>query len=306
MSIFKDLKLQFKAGNLLTQLIVINCGCFLLVNLVRLCLLFFADQQEQQVLFNQLLDWLAMPLDIHRLLSRPWTLITHFFLHYELFHLFWNMVIFYTFGRIFQEYNGNSRVLSLYCYGALTGALLALLGYKIIPVLSQSAGFSILLGASGGIMAIVVATATLLPNNLIGVIFIGEVRLKFIALFVVLIDLISIPTGNAGGHIAHLGGALFGYVFIQLLKNGTDLSRGFNKVFYGITGIFKSRAQSNPKIKVVHRNIRKHDEEYNLNQKRTQEQVDLILDKISKSGYESLSKAEKEILFKVSGNKNSK
>jgi membrane associated rhomboid family serine protease len=301
-SIFRDLKLQFKAGNLLTQLIVINCGVFLLINLIRVFLLFTNSQQEQ-LIFNQVLSWLAMPLDVHSLLARPWTLITHFFLHYELFHLFWNMVIFYTFGRIFQEYNGNSRILSLYCYGALCGALLALLAYKLIPALSQSANLSILLGASGGIMAVVVAAATLLPNHLIGIIFIGEVRLKYIALFVVLIDVISIPVGNAGGHVAHLGGALFGYIFVRSLKSGFDLSKGFNKVFYGITGIFKRRSHPSSKIKVVHRDIRKVDEDYNLNQKRTQEQVDLILDKISKSGYESLSKSEKEILFKVSGNK---
>ena len=296
MSIIDDIKYQFKARNVLLQIIIVNVGLFILLNLLGF--LFYMIGKDKDLLWYHAVTNLAMPYDPQELLYKPWTLLTHFIFHAEFGHLFWNMITLYFFGRIFSEYAGNSRILSVFVYGALCGAALSFLCYLFIPSLQRIEPASCMLGASGGIMAIVVGAATLVPNLQVGLMFIGNVAFKYIALFYVLADLISLQYySNAGGHIAHLGGAAFGFLAMTQFKKGTDWTRGFNNFFEWIRSIFSGRQR----MKVVHNNkMKKTDEQFNLERNKLQQQMDAILDKISRSGYESLSKEEKDILFKSS------
>lgn len=186
----------------------------------------------------------------------------------------------------------------MYVYGALCGAALSFAAINLIPNLQQFEPSRDMLGASAGIMAIVVATATLVPNRTVLLFFLGEVAIKYIAAFFVVVDLISLSYySNSGGHFAHLGGALLGYVFIHRYKAGHDWSKGFNRIF----DLIKRPFTGGSRMTVIHnQRKKKSDEDYNQERNKLQKRVDEILDKISKSGYESLTKEEKEILFKSS------
>jgi hypothetical protein len=209
------------------------------------------------------------------------------------------MLMLFIFGRILQEFAGSKRILPVYIYGGLIGAVLALAAYHLIPTFSQYAPADFMVGASAGVMAIVLAAATMVPDYLLHLFILGPVRLKYIALFVVVLDLIGVTYfDNAGGHLSHLGGAIFGYIFIAQLKKGRDFSAGFNSLLSRAKKLFSRQS----KIKVVHKRS-VSDEDYNLKRKIKQEEIDSILDKISTSGYESLTKQEKEILFKASNEK---
>ncbi|MEW6468939.1 MAG: rhomboid family intramembrane serine protease [Bacteroidota bacterium] len=303
MSILRDIRLQFSSGNVVTQLIIVNVAVFLAVNLVRLAL-FFSGYNRAEIdaaFYGFINDWLAMPLSVGRFVQQPWTLLTHFFLHADFFHIFWNMIMLFVFGRIFQEFTGNSKILSIYFYAALAGALLTFVAYLFIPTLYKISHGSTMLGASAGIMGLVLAAATLVPDYMIGIIFIGAVRLKYVAAFVVLLDIISIPYfNNTGGHIAHLGGALFGFLFVTQMKRGRDWSKSFNLVFGWIRSLLSGRRRARMKVAYTRK---KSDAEYNFSKAQVQQKVDEILDKISRSGYESLSKEEKDFLFKASNKK---
>jgi membrane associated rhomboid family serine protease len=301
MSILEDIKWQFKARNVLMQLIIVNVAVFLLIRIFALIL--FMSGYSPELLWatvdEWVVKWLALPYDPHQLLYRPWTIFTHFFLHLEFAHLFWNMIILFFFGTVFVQYASNARLLAVYVYGALTGAVLSFLSYQFIPNLHRFEPASVMLGASGGIMAIILATATLVPNMVVRVFFLFEVQLKYVAAFFVAIDVISLPYyNNSGGHFAHLGGALFGYLFMSQYKKGRDWSRWFNRSFDLLRSPFSRSGRS--RMKVVHTRTKKSDEEYALEKNKLQQRVDEILDKISRSGYESLTKEEKEILFRSS------
>ncbi len=294
-SIIDDIKNAFKSGSVVTRFILINCAVFIFVNLVNLIFFLFSIAPENQI---QLLDWLAVPADWSQLLfHRPWTLFTYMFLHEGFFHILSNMIMLYFGGQLFVEYLGERRFSGTYFLGGIAGALLYILVFNLFPAFKSIAPFSIALGASASVLAVFVAIATYLPNFTVNLILFGPVRLKFIALFLVVLDLVSIDKGNPGGHIAHLGGALYGYFAMIQLKNGRDFSNGWSSLFQKLTGFFKSKPKS--KMKVTHR-VRRDDQAYNAQKKSKQEQIDRILDKISKSGYESLSKEEKEELFKMS------
>ncbi|HEX3383793.1 MAG TPA: rhomboid family intramembrane serine protease, partial [Mucilaginibacter sp.] len=201
-------------------------------------------------------------------------------------HILFNMLWLYWMGQIFEEYLGNKRTVGLYILGGLTGALFFVASYNVFPYFAHSGLVigSTDIGASAAIMAIIIATATLLPDYTIYLFIIGPVRLKWLALFFVIIDFISILGPNAGGEISHLGGALFGFIYIKQLQRGNDIVGFFNN-------LFKKRS----KLKVAVKNATQ-----NGGNKPRQDEVDRILDKISRTGYESLSKQEKEILFRAS------
>lgn len=296
MSVLDDIKYQFKARNVLMQIIIVNVGLFVLLNLIGF--IFYIAGKESNILWYHAITNLAMPYSPHELVYKPWTLITHFIFHAEFGHLFWNMLTLYFFGRIFSEYAGNSRLLAMYVYGALAGAALSFLCYLLIPRLQEIEPAAYMLGASGGIMAIVVGAATLVPNLQVNLLFIGNVPFKYIAIFYVVLDLVSLQAyTNSGGHIAHLGGAALGYLSMTSFKKGKDWTRPFNDFFEWIRALFSGKKR----MKVVHNNrMRKTDEQFNLEKNKLQQQMDAILDKISRSGYESLNKEEKEILFKSS------
>lgn len=295
MSITAEIKAQIKRGNKVVLLIAINTAVFLLAAAYKVFLFIAGNNvNEIEYAFDQLVLQVAMPLDVTRLIHKPWTVISHFYFHAGFFHLFFNMYMLWFFGKLLADYCGNSKINAVYVLGAISGAFFSFLCYQLIPSLHIMSVNSIMYGASAGVLAIVIAVATLLPNFSILVFFVGEIKLKWIAVFVVVIDIISLPGfENVGGHLAHLGGALFGYLFMLSYKKGNDWSKGYNAAL-AIVSLKKK-----PKLKVVHYK-KTTDEEYNYNKNLLQQKVDAILDKISKSGYDSLSKEEKDILFKAS------
>jgi len=272
-----------RSGSKLNLLIGINIAVFLAVNIPAVIeRLFF----ESNFIASHLNDYLSLPAYLPKLLTRFWTPFTYMFMHAGVLHILFNMLWLYWFGQIFEEYVGKKRTLGLYIMGGLAGALLFVLAFNTIPAFTHAnaAYLSVMVGASASVMAIIVATATLLPDYTISLIFIGPVRLKWLALFFVIIDFLGITGLNAGGEMSHLGGALLGYVYIRQLQNGNDWIGNIDKLFRG-----------RPKLKIVAKNTSK-----NPSALPRQEDVDVILDKISKSGYDSLSKQEKEILFRAS------
>ena len=287
-----ELKNFFKNSNSLNRLIIVNAAVFILLQLVFLALHLFKIDKS---INDTIIEYIAVPADLKILLFRPWTILTYMFLHEELLHILINMLWLWWLGQIFYEYLGSKKLVSTYILGGIAGGLLYILCYNIFPVFKTVLPNSYTLGASAGILAIVIATATLLPDYKISLLFIGSIPLKYIAVFSIVLDLIGIRIDNPGGHIAHLGGALFGFIYVRQLRQGRDIAGWFN-IF---TDVLKSFFQRGSKVKVVY-NRRKTEEDYLDQKKRKQEVIDVILDKIAKSGYESLTKEEKEVLFKAS------
>lgn len=274
---------MLRSGSKLNLLIGINIIVFLAINIPMVV--------EKMFLGSSLIeshadDYLSLPAYLPKLLTRFWTPLTYMFMHAGILHILFNMLWLYWFGQIFEEYLGKKRTLGLYIMGGLAGALLFILAFNTVPAFTHAnaAYITTMVGASASVMAIIVATATLLPDYTISLILIGPVRLKWLALFFVIMDFLGIAGLNAGGEMSHLGGALLGYVYIRQLQNGNDWIGSINNLFKG-----------RPKLKVVAKNTSK-----NPSVKPRQEEIDIILDKISRSGYDSLSKQEKEILFRAS------
>ncbi|TVR72309.1 MAG: rhomboid family intramembrane serine protease [Marinilabiliales bacterium] len=292
MSIIDEIKTSFQKGSMLTKLIYINLAVFVAVKLVQVVLFLFSTGQPGTFF---LIDWLAVPANIEGLLSRPWTIFTYMFLHEGFLHILFNILWLFWFGRIFLEYLDENKLLGVYILGGLAGAALYIFAFNVFPVFAQVLPVSRALGASAAVLAVVISISVYVPNYTINLVFIGPVRLKYIAAFMIVLDVISIAGSNAGGHIAHLGGALFGWLFIRQYRKGKDLTRGINVLFFKIASLFKPPR----KLKVEYRKSRT-DYDYHRQKAERQKRIDDILDKISKSGYDSLSKEEKEILFRVS------
>lgn len=298
MDIWGEIKQTFKQGSIITRLIYVNLAVFLFVRIVLVVL----------TLFNvnlSLLEWLALPSDIGTLMTRPWTLITYMFLHYSFVHILFNMLWLYWFGKIFMMYFDEKKLLGTYIMGGLTGGVLYVLAYNLFPAFNDIAQSGILLGASASIIAIVIAAAIHAPNLTVNLFLLssifGPIKIIWIALASVLIYLLGVTGTNAGGNIAHLGGALWGYLYMTQLKKGSDITSKFNDFLYS----FADRFQRKGKMKVSYRNSstqRMSDWDYNKKKRSEKENINDILDKIAKSGYESLSKKEKELLFKMGKN----
>lgn len=281
MSFLDDLKNSFRSGNVLTSLIVVNVIVFVIANI----LVYGFDSGKWA-------GYIALPGIFGELLYRPWTLITYMFLHIELGHIFWNMLWLYFLGRIFSDLIGSRRLFWVYLLGGISGGVLFL-------IVNTVAGFNNpLLGASAGVMAVVVAVSAFAPNYIVHLFLFGPVRLKYIALVMFLITSVLYFQENMGGKVAHIGGALFGLIYGLQYKRGTDLAKGFGNMSGRISDIL-SRKKKSP-LRVTHSKRKMTDEEYNASKVVEQQMVDAILDKISRSGYDSLSKKEKEILFKAS------
>lgn len=296
-NIWDGIKHSFKEGSNLTKLIYINLGVFLIVKLMNV-LAFLFGWQVSQVPF--LVHWLSVPAETNALLGRPWTVFTYMFLHEGFLHILMNMLWLFWFGRIFLNYLDQKKLLSIYLIGGLTGAATYIFAYNIFPVFADVRFGSYALGASASVMAVVLATVVYSPNHVVHLMFIGPVKIKYIAIFFIITDILNIPNGNAGGHLAHLGGAFYGWLFISQLRKGKDISSGFNSLMDSLFSLFRKRK----KMKVSYKNTRTMtDEEYNKIKRTNQQQLDAILEKIAKSGYDSLTKEEKEILFKSSNQK---
>lgn len=292
MNIIDELKASFKSGSALIKLLYINIAVFLAVKLIGV--IFFLLSVSPTF---SLVNWLAVPADISNLIYKPWTIITYMFLHQDFLHILFNMLWLYWFGQIFLNYFDDKKLLSVYLVGGLSGAILYILSFNIFPVFDQILPVSFALGASASVIAIVIATSVYAPNHTVHLMFFGPVKLKHIAIVTIVIDILSIASSNSGGHIAHIGGALFGYLYIVQLKKGKNITKGFDHFMDKMFSVFKPR----PKIKVTYKrpmNDMEKDIDYNKSKRENQKNIDEILDKIAKSGYASLSKKEKEILFK--------
>jgi len=288
-SILNNLKQEFKQGTILNKLIYINVGLFLLLSILGVFSFMF------QFNLSPVLDQLYLPAENSKLLSQPWAFISYMFFHNDFLHLLFNMIWLHFGGKIFLQYLNPKQLLSTYILGGISGGLLFIIAYNYIPALTIYTQNAQALGASAAVLAIVVAIATYSPNYSVRFPFIGIVKLKHIAIFCVVLDVLSIPKGNAGGHIAHLGGALFGYFYIKQLQKGNDISNGFSNFLNKLVNTFKTKS----KLKTVHKRP-KSDKQFNTEKTEQQKAVDLVLEKISKSGYESLSKEEKVTLFSAS------
>ncbi|HET6243377.1 MAG: rhomboid family intramembrane serine protease [Bacteroidetes bacterium] len=292
--VFAELKNKFIAGSALIQLIVVNIVVFICVKLVKL-IYFLMNLGDDS--FRTLIKYFAVPADLISLLGKPWTLITYMFLHVDFMHILFNMFVLYLGGRIFSEYLGDKKFISTYFLGGISGAILYIIAFNAFPAFENILPNAIAMGASASVLAILVAAATFVPNYTVHLILIGPVKLKYIVIFLVLLDVISIESSNPGGHIAHLGGAIYGYIYISSLKKGFNVARWFENIADFFTRLFKPGS----KLKVAYKK-KLSDQDYNEVKIKKQEKMDDILDKISRSGYESLTKEEKEFLFKISKN----
>jgi membrane associated rhomboid family serine protease len=294
MGIADQVRDTFKRGSALIKLIYINAAVFLLIKIIQVLAFLFEFSGVSTVLVH----WLSVPADIPTLITRPWSIFTYMFLHEGFFHILFNLLWLYVFGRIFLMYLNEKKLLSVYLVGGLAGAALYIISFNIFPAFREVVSLSLALGASASVMAIVIAISVYVPNFSINLLFLGPVKLKYIAIFTIVLDVLSIPSSNSGGHIAHLGGALFGYLYISQYRKGKVITSGFDRFMDNVFALFKPK----PKFKVTHKQHRpKTDIEYNKEKAKRQEKINKILEKISKKGYESLTREEKEILFKAGG-----
>lgn len=295
-SIAQEIKESFKQGSIHTKLIYINIAVFLAVSIVNL-IMWMAGYSQEPGCFS-LVEWFELPSYPLHLIKAPWTLITYMFTHENIFHILFNMLALYWFGQIFLQFFSQKQLLSTYLWGGVAGGLLFVLTYNFLPVLAAQKFASVLIGASASIMALTFAAAAYSPNYTIYLLFFGPVRLKYIAVVYLVLDLISIAGTNAGGHIAHLGGALAGYLIALWLKKDSTSNLGLGWV-EGAFAVFSSHKS---RMKVVHKRPMS-DLEYNETKVKREKNINEILDKINKTGYESLTKEERDELFKMS-NKN--
>ena len=301
--ILDDFKHAFnRPNNGHIQLILINVIVFLVLIVSKV----FIDLTLGPEAFRNVLVQLAMPSNTESFLVKPWTIFTYMFVHIGFFHILFNMLFLYWFGMVIKEFLGSNRVIGLYVLGGIAGGIMYILIYNLIPFYADRVDISILYGASAGVFAVVVGAATFMPNYTFFLLFIGPVRIKYIALFYVILSFANTTGPNAGGELAHLGGALIGFLFIKQLNSGIDWSKPIVKVMH----FFKSFFVKQPNIRVTY--SRKEQSRpssrrgFQSSKKSTntktveQDEIDEILDKISQSGYDSLSKEEKEKLFNAS------
>ena len=288
MNILDDIKLQYKIGGFSNKIIYWNVGCFIL------SILFFYKFKEG---FFNFPVWVSLSSNPKDILYYPWTLLTYSFLHAGFFHLFFNMMILNFSSRLFLTYFTQKQYLGLYLLSAIFAGGLFSICYYFFNLQSN------IVGASGAVMAILVATTTYQPLMEIRLMFIGNIKLWYLTGVLILLDFLQILTDNTGGHIAHIGGAIFGFLYIKLLQNGTDLS----KIVSSFLDFFVTLVQPKKRtpFKSVHVNVKKPAENREskiIIKDENQQQIDTILDKIGKSGYDSLTQAEQEFLFKAGEN----
>ncbi|MDR1356065.1 MAG: rhomboid family intramembrane serine protease [Tannerellaceae bacterium] len=284
-----NLKLAFQRGSILTKLIYINVGAFIVL---RLCDVIF-------LLFNvrgvSLYDYLNMPSSPALLLLRPWTLITYMFTHSGFLHILFNMLWLYWFGAIFLRFFRPRQLGGLYVLGGIAGGALFMAAYNVFPYFSAMAAGSALMGASASVMAIVFAVSFYRKDYEIMLLFFGRVKLIYLALGAFLFDLLAITSDNAGGHIAHIGGALLGICFAAWIRKGTDITAFMNRAIDALANIAKPK----PKMHVSYKRSETR-YEYNARKNAANAEIDAILDKLKRSGYNGLSSEEKKKLFDAS------
>lgn len=294
--IITDLKEAFRRGNVYIQLIFINVGVFVVTTLIGILLQLFNRSAAG------IFELLALPASFTRFVWQPWSILTYMFMHAGFLHILFNMLWLYWFGSLFLYFFSGKHLRGLYIVGGICGGLLYMISYNVFPYFRPMTAYSTMVGASASVLAIVVATAYREPNYPVRLLFFGNVRLKYLALIVVLTDLFFITSSNAGGHIAHLGGALAGLWFAASLNKGKDITSWVNKALDAIAALFSAKTwKRKPKMKVHYgNNTRQNDYDYNARKKAQSDEIDRILDKLKKSGYESLTTEEKKSLFDAS------
>ena len=274
MTIINKLINEFKNANILYKLIYLNVGIFLLYNILSvISSLFILDVGPS-------LEKLILPSNTSTLIKQPWSIISYMFFHKTFIHLLFNMIWLHFAGKLFLDYFNEKQFFSTYILGGLCGGILFILSFNYLPAFEIANQNAKAMGASASVLAIMFAISTHIPNYRIQIPFIGMIKIKYLALSLIILDVISIPKGNAGGHIAHIGGALFGYIYAKQLNKGIDISKNLYQLIniVSLKNIFKKQNKT----------------------KKNQTKIDTILEKISKSGYSSLNKQEKEILFNAS------
>jgi len=288
-SIISSIRQRFDGGSILTKLIYINVGMFLLIRLTAIVLMLFNMSGFPY------LQYLQMPSSPELLLYRPWTLITYTFTHYDFLHILFNMLWLYWFGGLFLQFFNERQLGGLYVIGGIAGGLLFMLAYNIFPYFRNAASCSFLMGASASVMAIVFAVSFYQKDMEINLFLLGRMKLIYLALLSFAIDLLAMTSANAGGHIAHIGGALLGIWFASLIKQGKDMTSPINGIIDRLVNLSKRK----PKMRVTYYRP-ETDYEYNTRKHQEQADIDIILDKLKRSGYESLSSEEKKKLFDAS------
>ena len=297
--VINEIKERFKRGDILTRLIYINVGVYALFIIFRLISGLTSSGNQSMWLIDLIYDFTALNTELLSVIIKPWTLITHQFVHaLSPWHLLGNMVLLYFLGKLFLTYFNSKQLLGLYFLGGLIGATALILIANVSPYFDQPVTA---IGASAAVMAISIAACTYAPNQQVFLFGMFRVPLKWIGVGLIVSDLIFFFDNNTGGHVAHLGGAFAGFWFATSMKQGKDVTKTINSFIGWIVTRFSKKS----KLTVEYRNNARdlNDDEYNYYKAATQEQIDEILDKINSSGYESLTKKEKEILFKYSNHK---
>lgn len=285
-----NLKRSFQAGSILKKLIFINVAVFIVIRLVGVFLLLFNLQDTPVLLYLQL------PASVSAMLSRPWTLLTYMFTHFDLLHILFNMLWLYWFGELFLRFFNERQLGGLYLLGGLAGALLFVLSFNLFPYFRELTSFSFLMGASASVMAIVFAVSFYQKELEVNLFLFGRIKLIYLALFTLVIDLLAMTSENAGGHIAHIGGALFGIWFASRYAQGKDLTAPINRLIDKIVNLGKRKT----KMSVSYGGRSTKDWDYNARKRQEAANIDAILDKLKRSGYGSLSAEEKKQLFDAS------
>ncbi len=295
MGIWDDIKSTFRNGSSLTRLIYINVAVFILITLSAVAGYLF----NYPDLADKVLRMIAVPSSINALIVKPWTIITYMFVHQGIWHILFNMLWLYWFGSIFLEYLDQRKLVAVYLLGGISGAFVYILAFNIFPAFSGIVGESIAIGASASVMAIVVAIAAYVPDYTVSLLLLGRIKIKYMALAIFVLASVMDFSVNSGGKLAHIGGALFGYIYTLNIRRGHDIGKSLNRIFDFFVTLLKPRK----KLKVTHR---KPATEYEYNKIKVEHQarINSILEKISKGGYDSLTKEEKELLFKESQKKN--
>jgi len=295
MSIWDDIGKTFRTGSSLTRLIYLNIAVFLIISVGSI----IGYLLNNQALSLKILNLFSVPSSVKAFILRPWTLITYMFTHKDLLHILFNMLWLYWFGTIFLEYLDQKKLVSVYLLGGITGAIVYIISFNIFPVFDQVVSESVAIGASASVLAIVVAIAVYVPDYSVNLFLLGRIKIKWVALAIFILTSVMDFSVNSGGKLAHIGGALFGYLYTVNLRRGRDLGKGINKSIDFLAILFKPRR----KMRVTYKK-RTTDYEYNKARADHQEQINKILDKISKGGYDSLTKEEKDLLFSESQKKN--
>ena len=280
MSILNDIKFRYKKGNIVEKLIYINIAVFIITNLSNLFL------KSPKTELNFIVKWFSLDDSFTALFTKPWTIISYGFLHADFLHILMNLIVLYFIGNLFVQYFTQKQLLNFYILGTLFGGLLYLISQNYFPLFEGEN--SILVGASAGVSAIFIGIATYLPNYQLKLRFIGFVKLWHLAAIWIGLDLLALTGGNAGGHFAHLGGSLFGFLYVNQASNKEI------KIWDKLAALFKTKKKP---LKTVYKSPKRNSNTVK-NTSLNQQEIDIILDKISKSGYNTLTKEEKEFLFK--------